>query len=99
MGTKGEINATMDGNKIEVFNFITRKSRMHDCNAVSTGEMITGGHGGGDEGIIFALRNLLNGISSKSICSVRESCDNHMISFAAEESRLTGKVIKMKDFK
>lgn len=98
MGTQGEITAAMDGNKIEVFNFITRQSRIHDCDAVATGEMITGGHGGGDEGIIFALRNLLNGETSKSICSVRESCDNHMISFAAEESRLTGKTVKLSEF-
>ena len=98
MGTKGEITAAMDGNKIEVFNFITRQTRVHDCDAVATGEMITGGHGGGDEGIIFALRELLNGHSSKSICSVRESCDNHMISFAAEESRLTGKTVKLCEF-
>lgn len=98
MGTKGEITAAMDGNKIEVFSFITRQTRVHDCDAVATGEMITGGHGGGDEGIIFALRNFLNGDISKSICSVRESCDNHMISFAAEESRLTGKSVKLNEF-
>ena len=99
MGTKGEINATMSGEKIEVFNFITRKSRMHDCNSSATGEDITGGHGGGDTGIIYALRELLNGNPSKSICSVGESADNHMISFAAEQSRLEGgRLIEMETF-
>jgi predicted dehydrogenase len=99
MGTKGEINATMDGEKIEVYNFITRKSRMHDCNSNATGEGITSGHGGGDEGIVYALRELLNGNPSKSICSVGESADNHMISFAAEQSRLEGgRLIEMDTF-
>jgi predicted dehydrogenase len=99
MGTKGEINAAMDGEKIEVYNFITRKSRMHDCNSTATGEGITSGHGGGDEGIVYALRELLNGNPSKSICSVGESADNHMISFAAEQSRLEGgRLIEMETF-
>lgn len=99
MGTKGEINATMSGNKIEVFSFLTRKTRQHDCSTVTTSEGITGGHGGGDEGIVYALRELLSGRVSKSVCSVGESCDNHMISFAAEESRLNGgELINMNEF-
>lgn len=99
MGTKGEINAAMDGNKIEVYDFLTKKTRQHDCNANLSAEGITGGHGGGDNGIVYALRELMAGNATKSVCSVRESCDNHMISFAAEKSRLEGgKLIYMKDF-
>jgi predicted dehydrogenase len=49
MGTKGEINAAMEGNKISVYSFITQTTREHDCNAAVSGEMITGGHGGGDK--------------------------------------------------
>ena len=99
MGTKGEINAIMDGNKVSVYNFITREERVHDCDATTTGEMITGGHGGGDEGIIYALKELLCGSRSKSVCEIGESCDNHMIAFAAEQSRLNdGKTVYMDEF-
>ena len=98
MGTKGEINAKMSGDDIEIFNFITRETRKFDFDSAAAGEMITGGHGGGDTGIILALRDLLNGKRSKSVCEIAESCDNHMISFAAEESRLTGKVINMEEY-
>lgn len=98
MGTKGEINAKMSGDDIEIFNFITRETRKFDFDFAAAGEMITGGHGGGDTGIILALRDLLNGKRSKSVCEIAESCDNHMISFAAEESRLTGKVINMAEY-
>jgi predicted dehydrogenase len=99
MGTKGEINAAMEGNKISVYSFITQTTREHDCNAAVSGEMITGGHGGGDDGIIYALRELLNGRPTKSICSIGESCDNHMISFAAEASRLdNGRTVYMDEF-
>ena len=83
---------------IQIFNFITRENRKYDFDTEAAGEMITGGHGGGDNGIIYALRELLNGNRCKSVCEIGESCDNHMISFAAEESRLTGKVIDMAEF-
>lgn len=98
MGTRGEITATMNGDVIDVFNFETRQTRRFDFDAPSSGEMITGGHGGGDTGIVFALRNLLNGVKSGSVCEISESCDNHMIAFAAEEARLSGKVIDMNEF-
>ena len=56
------------------------------------------GAGGRDEGIILALKNLLNGITSKSVCGIVESCDNRMIAFAAEESRLSGKVVDVTEY-
>ena len=55
-----------------------------------------GGHGGGDEGIMIALRDALNGeYVGNSICTIEQTCRNHLISFAAEESRLTGRVVEM----
>jgi predicted dehydrogenase len=98
MGTKGEIDAKMSGDEIEIFSFLTRESRKFDFESAAAGEMLSGGHGGGDTGIISALNNLIDGKRSASVCEVGESCDNHMISFAAEESRLTGKVIDMAEF-
>ncbi|MBQ4119106.1 MAG: Gfo/Idh/MocA family oxidoreductase [Clostridia bacterium] len=98
MGTQGEINAKMNGDQIEIFNFLTRNTRNYDFDSAATDEAITGGHGGGDTGIIYALRDLMNGKVSNSVCEIGESCDNHMISFAAEESRLTGKAINIKEF-
>ena len=99
MGTKGEIVASMDGSKVEVFSFLNRTTRIHDCASSSLKSDITGGHGGGDTGIIYALRETLDGKKLKSVCDIKESCDNHMISFAAEKSRLLGgELINMADF-
>ena len=99
MGTKGEIVASMEGNKVEVYNFLTKTTRVHDCQSSSLNADITGGHGGGDSGIIYALRETLNGVKLKSVCDITESCENHMISFAAEKSRLSGGIlINMEDF-
>ena len=99
MGTKGEIEAINEGNKISVYNFETQTTREHDCNSSLSGEPVVSGHGGGDSGIVAALKDLLNGITSSSVCDIRESCDNHMIAFAAEESRLAGGVlVRMDEF-
>ncbi len=98
MGTEGEITAKMEGNDIDVYSFKTSTTRHHDCHSAVSGEMLTGGHGGGDTGIVVALYDTLCGNPSSSVCTIEESCDNHMIVFAAEASRLTGTVVKMADF-
>ena len=98
MGTKGEISAAMNDPIIRIYSFGTKETREIDLDSVNTDDTIVGGHGGGDVGIMFALRDMLEGIPNPSVCDIKESCDNHLISFAAEESRLTGKVIDMKEY-
>ena len=95
MGTKGEIDAKMAGSEIRIYSFATGQWQDYDRNKHSGSEHITGGHGGGDNGIILALRDLLDGKKSKSVCGIAESCDNHMIVFAAEESRRSGTVVSL----
>ncbi len=97
MGTKGEIDAKMEGNEIKVYSFDTKQWRDVDCDGIAD-QTIVSGHGGGDDGIIFALRDLMDGKASKSICGIAESCDNHMIAFAAEESRLSGRVVSLDEY-
>lgn len=98
MGTKGEISAAMNDPIIRIYSFATKETRELDLDSMNTDDTIVGGHGGGDVGIMFALRDMLEGIPNPSVCDIKESCDNHLISFAAEESRLTGKVIDMKEY-
>lgn len=99
MGTKGEIRANMSDDFITVFDFATRSFREIKIADAIVNEAITGGHGGGDRGIVYSFYDLLSGNSeSKSLCDVSVACENHMLSFAAEESRLTGKVIDMEEF-
>ena len=97
MGTKGEIDAVLSGNKIRIYSFDTKEWRDFDCDGIAD-ESIVSGHGGGDSGIICALRDLMRGISSVSVCGIKESCDNHMIAFAAEESRRSGRVVSLKEY-
>ena len=99
MGTKGELIGNMSQKSLQLYDFSTRKYEEIEISQMQTDESIAGGHGGGDEGIMFALEKCLeSGESDASICTIEETCRNHLISFAAEESRLTGKVIDLREY-
>jgi len=97
VGTNGEIDANMSQNKIIIRDFI--KSETEEIDLDKVGEDITSGHGGGDTGIMIDLMKHFNDeIPSKSVCDVRTFYMNHLIEFAAEESRLTDTVIDLDKF-
>lgn len=97
MGTKGEIRGAMDGDApITFYDFETETTTEIPINSV---DGITGGHGGGDQGIIFTFYDYLNGIySGKSVSDIRTSCNNHLIVFAAEKARRDGMVIDFDEY-
>lgn len=96
-GTKGELNASMKEERIDVFSFKTRETTHYELDKVK--DDITGGHGGGDTGIMIDTVKYFNGETpSKSICSLHTSYMNHLIAFAAEESRLNGNVIDLEEY-
>jgi hypothetical protein len=65
----------------------------------ATSESIAGGHGGGDAGISYDLYNFLEGNEIELGASeIGISVYNHMIGFAAEESRHEGTVVDMDSF-
>ncbi|WP_461615399.1 Gfo/Idh/MocA family protein [Clostridium sp. Marseille-QA1073] len=92
MGTKGEIRAIDSKNEIEVQLFDTNERK------VLNPKQITGGHGGGDTGIMEDFISLILSNKSKALTSANVSVQSHMMAFAAEESRLTDKVVNMKDY-
>ena len=58
-----------------------------------------GGHGGGDDGLMRAFVAALRGESEAPLTSARASLESHLMAFAAEESRVTGQVIDMEEFR
>lgn len=98
MGTKGEIHADLSGEDkpILVYDFETKKTTEHR----STGkDGITGGHGGGDVGILSALYHAACGdYVGQSLSDISVSVANHLIVFAAEKSRKEGVVVDFKDY-
>ncbi len=85
-GTKGELFAYMDADKIEIYTFEDKKHT--EVPSISTDESILGGHGGGDAGLIYELYDYLGG-NYKGYCAadINISVKNHLIGFAAEKSR------------
>ena len=97
MGTKGDLTADMRRPAKEAFffcDFETQKYRHLDIDYSNVGDSILGGHGGGDDGIIIDLyKYLTNEIDAAEVSEIDISSKNHMIVFAAEESRLNGTVV------
>ena len=97
MGTKAELRAATDGSSpIELKDLITGKKEIVPLTA---GDGIKTGHGGGDAGIVRTLYYYLIGeYTGKSIPEIRETYYNHMITFAAEKSRVEGCVVDFDEY-
>ena len=97
MGTKGEIRAALDsGSPIEVFNFQKNDYETYDITGDNS---ITGGHGGGDGGIVHTLHAYLtDSYDGNSIPDITESYYNHSIVFAAEKSRLENVLVDFDEY-
>ena len=96
-GTKGELYAFASDTSIQVYTFDDKKS--HNIPVQETEESITGGHGGGDFGIICDLYDYLCGTyNGVSVADIRVSVANHLIGFAAEEARHTDTVVNVDQF-
>lgn len=89
MGTKGVI--TGDSSVIEVTRFIDGHKDIYDVT--KTQGMLGDGHGGGDGGLIDAFVNALLAEDQSLLTSGPDvSLESHLMAFAAEEARVSGKV-------
>ncbi len=97
MGTKGELHAALDGETpVTIYDFATKETTEISLSAK---DGITGGHGGGDVGIIKTLHDYFNGTyEGNSVPEILESYYNHVIAFAVEESRINGTVVDFDEF-
>lgn len=96
-GTKGELIGNMEEGTIRIYSFATKQYKDVEMEQISGA--ITSGHGGGDTGIMIDTIKYLNDEkTSKAICGVRTSYKNHLIGFAAEESRVNNKIVNMEQY-
>lgn len=99
MGTKGELHCDVGTNTIEYYDFATRETTVLSKSDIARTVDMGDGHGGGDAGIMFALYDYINDTyKGNAICELRTSYENHLMCFAAEASRLTGKVVDIEGF-
>lgn len=93
MGTKGEIRGAMEKNEIEIIDFNTQTKEIIRIDVLGKG------HGGGDEGLMRDFVALLREEGqTKGLTSAQVSVQSHMMSFAAEESRVSGKILDLKEY-
>jgi hypothetical protein len=93
MGTKGELRAAMDGNNepMTFYDFGTRETTQIPIEAK---DGVTGGHGGGDQGIVESIYGYFCGTyTGKAISEIEISVHNHLLVFAAEEARKNHSVV------
>ncbi|MBQ6835477.1 MAG: Gfo/Idh/MocA family oxidoreductase [Clostridia bacterium] len=97
MGTKGEIVNRDTNGVLELYKFADGSKTLIDIKTY--GDTIVSGHGGGDEGIVHALYDYLTtGEITEQLSEIGISVKNHMIAFAAEQSRNTGKTVNIKEY-
>lgn len=100
MGTKGEITAKMSETSMELYSFDTKETTEVPILDAQAGDNILNGHGGGDNGIVNALYELLSGsYNGNNICDAMRSAENHIIAYAAEEARKNRKTVNMEEFR
>lgn len=97
MGTMGELHASLEEDGcIKIYDFLSKEITETPMHAI---DGVVGGHGGGDAGIVNSVYDyLVTDMQVKSIPSIEESCHNHILVFAAEQSRLTNQVIDVNTF-
>lgn len=99
MGTDGEIRGMMDEGTLTYYSFKTRERQIISTLGEDLGVSHADGHGGGDAGIVNTLyRYLTEDYGGSLLSEIAISTRNHMIAFAAEKSRLEGRVINVKKF-
>lgn len=92
MGTEGELRADDSKNEVEIQRFAD------DKRIIMNPLVVTGGHGGGDHGIMEDFISLIGKGSGMALTSADVSVESHIMAFAAEESRITGKSIDINEF-
>ena len=98
MGEDGEIRANEADNVIEITRFASTGVAEPETEVIRPQES-TSGHSGGDSGIIDDFLGILEGRELASATDIHESVESHMMACAAEEARITGKVISITDFR
>ncbi len=94
----GEIRANEHLNVIEVVRF-TSHGRDRGSSRLIEVEKASGGHSGGDEGIVAALLNMLDGKAGGMDTDIAHSVESHLMAGAAEKSRREHCLVEMEAYR
>ncbi|MFC4597115.1 Gfo/Idh/MocA family protein [Cohnella hongkongensis] len=90
----GEIRGDDSQNLIEVTRFASNMAEAVEQRVIRPAS-VSGGHNGGDEGLINDFLNELERGGSDSKSSIDQSVESHIMAYAAEKARVTGTVVDM----
>ena len=94
-GTKGYLEG--DGKTIRILDYVSNSWTEIPINKLD--DNVLDGHGGGDDGIMQSfLKSLANDDSSEIKTGCYETLQSHLITFAAEKSRIEGRTINIESF-
>ncbi|ROR27398.1 oxidoreductase family protein [Mobilisporobacter senegalensis] len=98
MCENGEIRGDDSTNIIEITRFVSNAVNQYEQKVIHPG-IVEGAHGGGDIGLMNDFLDVLNGKSDSIKSSIDQSVESHIMAFAAEESRISGRIIDIDDMK
>ena len=90
----GEINACDDGDQIEITRFNSNQVEQISKTLIRTAQ-VEGFHGGGDSLLMEDFISNLESGSAESKTTIERSIESHIMAYAAELSRVTGRVVDM----
>ncbi len=93
-GSLGEIRGEFKKGEIEVINFASLAKTVYEFNTY----LPENGHGGGDVKLLAHFVKLIKGISKTERTDIKESAHSHFMAFAAEESRLSKKIVNVSEY-
>jgi predicted dehydrogenase len=94
----GEIKGDDEHNTIEVSHFSSNSIEAYEKRMIIP-QVISGGHGGGDVGLIRDFLKLIRENNGASRSSINKSVESHIMAYAAEQSRISGRLIDIDDLK
>ncbi len=94
MCENGEIRGDDSLNRIEVTHFASNQTDAFETTVIVP-KIITGSHGGGDSALMEDFLQMLNvgPNHAESRSSIQRSVESHIMAYAAEQSRITGKTV------
>lgn len=97
MGTHGELVGDISSPEIIFNDIVNQKTEKILVSEALSADNITGGHGGGDAGIVKSFYDMLSGESAETMSNIGISVRSHRIVFAAEKSRREGRVVSLSE--
>lgn len=98
MGEDGEIRISELDNSIEITAFASNGAARSESVVIHPA-LVLSGHGGGDSRMMDDFLSLLEGKTASAATEIDLSVESHIMSCAAEEARLTGKVFNIPQYK